>query len=131
MSEMTKKQREAKEILETFLKKIDWSLEHMGCNHYYVVNHRGVRTKWCLWDSHLSYDRDKYEADDELFCVCFEIKAEHMRILDGDSLSIGPFEKKYPFILFMNHDRKKQKRDALHADDVNVALDAKEVYRDE
>ncbi len=106
---MTDKQRIAKELLETFLKKIDWSLEHMGCNHYYVVNHKGVRTRWCLWDSHLSYDRDKYEADDELFAVCFEVKESDIRLLQGDdTISIGPFEKKYPFILFMNHDRKKK-----------------------
>lgn len=110
MEEMTEKQTKAKELLESYLKKIGWSLWHAGCNHYYVVNHKGVRTRWVLWDSHLSYDRDKYDDDDELFCVCFEIKESDVNLIDGDgdTVVIGPTPRKYPFILFMNHDMKKK-----------------------
>lgn len=101
-------EKTSKEILEGYLKKINWSLEDIGCNHYLVVNHNGIKTKWVLWDNHLSYDRDKYGPEDEKFAVCFEITESDIRLMTGDcTVSIGPVEHKYPFILFMNHDMKK------------------------
>ena len=86
-----------KDILEKYLKVIDWSLIHHGGEHYSLCDHKGNETNITFWDNAIEYK--------EANVICsFKITEKLMFISkEKDFISIGT---RNHFILLMNHDRR-------------------------
>ena len=83
-----------KELLEQYLHKINWSLDHHGCDHYTIVDHNGKDTDYVLWDTSITCKKDNV-------VTAFDIKKGNIKLIEFDAVSIGADNSCVPF---MNHD---------------------------
>lgn len=100
--------------IEEYLAKIDWSLRHHGCDHYYFYNHKkkcvGLYLLFPETDALLHLDGKNWETP----AYTFYLKDVVMDLLENggeaDCVSFRGKTDKNIFILCPNYDRKKAKK---------------------
>lgn len=83
-----------KELLETYLNKIKWSLKHCGCDHYTIQDHTGTDTDYIFWDASITCKNGNAVSE---FCI----KRGNIKFIEDNAVCIGTDNN---FVLFMNHD---------------------------
>lgn len=96
-----------KDALEPFLKKIGWSLEDYGCEHFIIFDHEGKNTNWTCWKNQLEH-KDGHASVCNSVTVWYLDGVTIELLKDSTSISIRPKKVKNVFILFMNHEIKKR-----------------------
>lgn len=99
---------EKRKFIEEYLEKIDWSLRHHGCDHWYFYNHKKKNTGMYLLfpetDGRICVDGEDYSTPS----IVFYLKDITIELLDNDCVSFCGRNDKSIFILCPNYDKTKK-----------------------
>jgi len=93
--------------LKVKLECVGWSLKQMGCEHYRPVDNKGRVSKFELFDNSLTM-KSEHKGVSELVSIRLIGDGSINVLSSGDAVSCGSKEH---FILFMNHESKRNKND--------------------
>ena len=85
---------DTKDLLESHLSKINWSLRDFGCSHWSICDHNEIITKYILFGNSITNKNGNTVSE-------FEVTPETIRMVDDSGVAIGSDTS---FVLFMNHD---------------------------